>query len=211
MITTDHHHHGSKSSISEPSSSQPANPDRHSSSCDGCELDTIIGTRYKCTSCDNYDLCESCYTQSVHNLAHPFQQINTSGAQPINLSACQQCMPKARSTRTVPTTSSSTSSPFFYTSKSIPELREYLLEREVTVGGVSDKEMLCRRAWDTHCDCMTPLELKSSCWTTTYLSPTARTLTIGDGKRREHLFSLRNYLDQRNHLLIGSQRTTQQF
>eukprot|EP01121_Diplochlamys_sp_Union-15-3_P019691 TRINITY_DN7489_c0_g2_i1.p1 TRINITY_DN7489_c0_g2~~TRINITY_DN7489_c0_g2_i1.p1 ORF type:complete len:286 (-),score=23.16 TRINITY_DN7489_c0_g2_i1:127-984(-) len=33
--------------------------------CDGCGVKTIVGNRYKCNSCFNYDLCENCYVSKV--------------------------------------------------------------------------------------------------------------------------------------------------
>ncbi|XP_041984165.1 uncharacterized protein LOC121736819 [Aricia agestis] len=33
--------------------------------CDNC-LQTIVGFRYKCVSCDNYDLCQKCEMQETH-------------------------------------------------------------------------------------------------------------------------------------------------
>jgi len=42
---------------------------------------------------------------------------------------------------------------------SVTELKTFLKERGVEFGDVLDKETLCRRAWDTHCDCMTITEL----------------------------------------------------
>lgn len=43
-------------------------------SCDICLQDGIVGTRYKCTICPNYDLCETCEPQ--HDRSHPMIKIN---------------------------------------------------------------------------------------------------------------------------------------
>lgn len=42
--------------------------------CDICGQDGIAGTRYKCTVCSNYDLCETCEPQ--HDRSHPMIKIN---------------------------------------------------------------------------------------------------------------------------------------
>ena len=44
---------------------------------------------------------------------------------------------------------------------SVTDLRAFLAERGVEFDDVLDKETLCRRAWDTHCDCMTIAELNT--------------------------------------------------
>jgi len=53
------------------------------------------------------------------------------------------------------------SSPFFYLTMSVTELKTFLKERGVEFGDVLDKETLYRRTWDTHCDCMTIVELNA--------------------------------------------------
>jgi len=37
--------------------------------CDGCNMDSINGVRFKCTSCPNYDLCAACFTKKAR--IHP--------------------------------------------------------------------------------------------------------------------------------------------
>ena len=44
--------------------------------CDGCGMLPIKGWRYKCSICDDYNLCENCEENSGHN--HPFLKITYS-------------------------------------------------------------------------------------------------------------------------------------
>ena len=39
----------------------------HGAECDGCDAVPIFGTRYKCGTCPNYDLCEECMEKGVHS------------------------------------------------------------------------------------------------------------------------------------------------
>ena len=34
--------------------------------CDGCKANPIIGTRWKCLKCSDYDLCEACHSKDAH-------------------------------------------------------------------------------------------------------------------------------------------------
>ncbi|XP_031553731.1 E3 ubiquitin-protein ligase MIB2-like, partial [Actinia tenebrosa] len=42
--------------------------------CDGCRQNPLLGTRWKCTDCDDYDLCTQCYNNEVHDLDHSFER-----------------------------------------------------------------------------------------------------------------------------------------
>jgi hypothetical protein len=44
--------------------------------CDGCSTKPIIGTRYKCAVCEDYDLCESCEANHLHD-EHPMLKLYT--------------------------------------------------------------------------------------------------------------------------------------
>lgn len=43
--------------------------------CDNCEMNPIVGIRYKCTTCYDFDLCESCEASLDHE--HPMIKIKT--------------------------------------------------------------------------------------------------------------------------------------
>lgn len=41
----------------------------------------IVGIRWKCAECSNYDLCSVCYHGDKHHLRHRFYRISAPGAQ----------------------------------------------------------------------------------------------------------------------------------
>ena len=43
--------------------------------CDGCRMNPIKGPRFKCTQCDDYDLCYECEKKGIHK-SHVFLKIN---------------------------------------------------------------------------------------------------------------------------------------
>ncbi|XP_005097523.2 uncharacterized protein LOC101852689 [Aplysia californica] len=45
----------------------------HNVTCDGCKFYPLAGTRYKCTVCPCFNLCEACEKKKQHPPAHPFK------------------------------------------------------------------------------------------------------------------------------------------
>ncbi len=45
--------------------------------CDGCKCSPIIGIRYKCLECFDYDLCESCADRQLIHSHHVMAKIRT--------------------------------------------------------------------------------------------------------------------------------------
>ncbi|CAF0788949.1 unnamed protein product [Didymodactylos carnosus] len=46
--------------------------------CDSCRKHGILGMRWKCGKCFDFDLCTQCYMQDKHDLTHPFIRFETS-------------------------------------------------------------------------------------------------------------------------------------
>merc|ERR1711963_39037 len=46
----------------------------HGFKCDGCGMDPLIGLRFRCLVCPDYDLCNSCKFNSIHH-QHAFKRI----------------------------------------------------------------------------------------------------------------------------------------
>ncbi|XP_012717378.2 E3 ubiquitin-protein ligase MIB2 isoform X6 [Fundulus heteroclitus] len=63
---------------------------RHSNIiCDSCKKHGIMGMRWKCKVCFDYDLCTQCYMNNKHDLSHPFERYETAHSQPVNLTPRQ--------------------------------------------------------------------------------------------------------------------------
>ncbi|XP_041377265.1 E3 ubiquitin-protein ligase MIB2-like [Gigantopelta aegis] len=61
---------------------------RHQSiNCDECDEVGVVGMRWHCTRCDDYDLCSLCYVTGNHDLTHPFTRYDTPKSQPVTVSA----------------------------------------------------------------------------------------------------------------------------
>lgn len=48
--------------------------------CDGCDVNPIIGVRYKCAVCKNFDFCSGCEERLPHS--HPFLKIKEPSQNP---------------------------------------------------------------------------------------------------------------------------------
>ncbi|RHY47001.1 hypothetical protein DYB30_002015 [Aphanomyces astaci] len=53
--------------------------------CDGCGINPLVGHRFKCQSCSNYDLCTACYVANVHEMDHMFLRCSdaSGGGDPL--------------------------------------------------------------------------------------------------------------------------------
>ncbi|KIJ31525.1 hypothetical protein M422DRAFT_77608, partial [Sphaerobolus stellatus SS14] len=132
--------------------------------CDSCSWLHIDGKRYKCSVCNDYDLCEYCYGNKQHDLSHAFMRIDNPGGKPIQLAPrTPRPPPSPRPPPPPPPQPAAPAAPstHFYKSMSATELKDYLKQRGVAYGDILDKETLCRRVWDTHCDYMTVMELNT--------------------------------------------------
>ena len=81
----DHHHHNSigpnNDALQPPPPNNPICTDEpiHDKFCDGCKMDPIGGNRYTCSSCEDFDLCLSCYSSIQsgtlsHEPSHKFEE-----------------------------------------------------------------------------------------------------------------------------------------
>ncbi|KAL1021098.1 hypothetical protein UPYG_G00008800 [Umbra pygmaea] len=67
---------------------------RHSNIiCDSCKKHGIMGMRWKCKVCFDYDLCTQCYMNNKHDLGHTFERYETAHSQPVCL-APRQNLPR---------------------------------------------------------------------------------------------------------------------
>lgn len=53
--------------------------------CDECHESNIVGMRWKCDECDNYDLCSVCYFNDSHDRNHQFLRFETPGSSPVKM------------------------------------------------------------------------------------------------------------------------------
>ena len=53
--------------------------------CDGCGMKPIVGVRYKCTVCENFDYCENCEKTLGEAHQHPFLKIRKPELAPVQI------------------------------------------------------------------------------------------------------------------------------
>ena len=51
--------------------------------CDGCDVDPIVGIRYKCTVCEDFDYCEKCEKTLGPKHGHPLLKIKNPDLAPL--------------------------------------------------------------------------------------------------------------------------------
>ena len=52
--------------------------------CDGCGMAPIVGKRYKCEKCPNFDYCEACYEKNKNTHKHGFKTVEKSIFKMVN-------------------------------------------------------------------------------------------------------------------------------
>ncbi|XP_041377262.1 E3 ubiquitin-protein ligase MIB2-like [Gigantopelta aegis] len=66
---------------------------RHQSiTCNECNEVGVVGMRWHCMRCDDYDVCSLCYVTGKHDLTHPFTRYDTPKSQPVTVPARNKSM-----------------------------------------------------------------------------------------------------------------------
>jgi len=64
--------------INVPEDKEVQGPAVHNHTCDGCEMAPIVGARYHCTICKDYDLCQTCEDNGVHDPTHDMMRVRVA-------------------------------------------------------------------------------------------------------------------------------------
>lgn len=70
--------------------------------CDGCNRSPIIGIRYKCLECFDYDLCESCADRQLIHAHHVLAKIRTPHQIDVVRKVCSSGRTNLKEQRTTP-------------------------------------------------------------------------------------------------------------
>lgn len=65
--------------------------------CDGCGMAPIVGSRFKCTVCEDFDYCENCEEKFKDQHKHPFLKIYKPSMAPLKLRAINYTSTKPKS------------------------------------------------------------------------------------------------------------------
>ena len=78
-FTTLHNHSAPAPAASAAAAAEPTGPIRHENViCDGCNASPIIGDRYKCSVCPDFDLCSTCEAAGKHPSSHTLLKIKVA-------------------------------------------------------------------------------------------------------------------------------------
>ncbi|XP_030842660.1 E3 ubiquitin-protein ligase MIB2 isoform X3 [Strongylocentrotus purpuratus] len=69
----------------------PAGIKHQNITCNGCKQEGIQGMRWKCISCEDYDLCSACYFAGKHDHNHEFVRLVTQSSAGARVSKRQNC------------------------------------------------------------------------------------------------------------------------
>ncbi|CAD8205357.1 unnamed protein product [Paramecium octaurelia] len=74
QVLVDEAHHTVKLYVVVPQQQEKMIHPNHT--CDGCQKQPIVGARFKCLECPDFDLCESCHSKNIHNNHKSFKISN---------------------------------------------------------------------------------------------------------------------------------------
>jgi hypothetical protein len=71
---------------------ESSEPVHYNTRCDGCDQFPLVGVRYKCSVCPDYDLCSKCESKNVHPDDHPLIKLKEGPRQDVHRGVmCDGC------------------------------------------------------------------------------------------------------------------------
>ena len=64
--------------------------------CDGCGMDPLVGKRYKCKTCHDFDFCENCYEKNKDSHKHEFKLVEAKAPSITRLNIVRRNLSKNR-------------------------------------------------------------------------------------------------------------------